>query len=67
MGGEPTATAADAAEPEHEAHATRNDGPVLEMTREATAQPERSEPMLALPVETTRDDREEDADRSPLH
>ena len=67
MGGEPTVTASHPAEPEREAHATRNDGPVLEMTRQATTQPERAEPMLAPPVATTQDHREEDADRSPLH
>ncbi len=67
-GGEPSAAAA---EPERDAHATRHAGPaVLEMTREATAQPERTEPIPPPSVETTENDhndREEDADRSPLH
>jgi uncharacterized membrane-anchored protein YhcB (DUF1043 family) len=55
------------AESAREASPTREEGPVLEMTREATTRGERTEPLLATPVRSPDDDREEGTDRSPLH
>ena len=64
-GGE--SSAALPAEPTRETSATRDDGPVLEMTREGATPLGRTEPVVTPSIRKPEDDREEGTDLSPLH